>query len=335
MILTIKDIIIYILCITIIILYINKKNRFLNTFSNSDDLKKYVENDKLAMTNILTFLNNIKNDTYNINNMISVDKLTVKNNLTVNNKENIISNNIKINIDDISRTELGLQNNRILDIFPRYTIILYHGTNIQKLPKRWVLCDGKTWYVYKKYMEQNRPNPMDVGFSLNDTDQKTKQLEQAKVEIFVREYKASIGKNMADQYDIKNDYDIVEVPDLRGRMIIGSDGKKYEFKINGGSDRVILENKHLPAHIHPTSLVMNTKEYDGKPSMFKISDFGPNLQRLDIDLNGSGGDYLMDIDKYGNFGYGKYKEDASILYEGAYPHENMPPYLVSRYIMKL
>ncbi len=328
MMLAIKDIIIYILCIIIIILYINKENTFINTFSNIDDLKKYANDDKSAITTILKFMNNIQNDTYLLKKQVSIDKLIIKNNLIVHNTENIITNNIKFNIDSTTITSNGIINNRILEIFPRYTIIAYHNINLNKLPKRWVLCDGKKWYVHKTDYTKEY-----VGFT---TDDNGKNMES----IFRNSYGRDLNNNLRVDYD----YDTIDVPDLRGYFIIGSNELtvgdcpieptpgKYKFNCQGGTDKVILEEKHLPAHIHPTYLVMNEEEY--KPSMLKRYDFGPGKDRLDIDLESSRS-YLMDIDKYGNFGYGKYQDDGSLLYEGAYPHENMPPYLVSQYIMKI
>ncbi len=319
MIIAIKDIIIYILCIIIIILYINKKNRFINTFSNMADLEKYATNDKLAMTNILNFLNNIKDDTLNITKSIRINKLTIRNNLTLYNTSNIIEDDMKINIDKVELTKSGYNNNRYLDIFPRYTILLYNNTNLTKLPKRWVLCDGKKWYVHKtKYIDPESKYPLEKGFD-NETDEAT----------FINDYITTYNVN---EYDITNDFDIIKVPDLRGRFIIGTNDK-YKFNSSGGTDKALLEKQHLPAHSHPSYLAMNKEDFQSK--MLKVNYFGEKLTVLDINLD-SGGQFLMDIDKYGNFGYGEYYEnDPNSNYEGAYPHENMPPYYVSQYIMKL
>jgi microcystin-dependent protein len=286
------------------------------------DLKTYAINDISAMTNILNFLNNIKDDTLNISKQIRIDKLTINNNLTLYNTGNIIEGDMKFNIDKVELTTSGgYNNNRYLDIFPRYTILLYNSRNLAKLPKRWVLCDGKKWYVHKtKYNDSNSEYPLEIGF--NDT-------EAAAENAFIQQYKTSFN---TEEYNINNDFDIIHVPDLRGRFIIGSDNNKYKINSRGGTDKALLEKKHLPAHTHPSYLALN-KDATKSHSMLRLNYFGHKLTVLDINTNET--EYkIMDIDEYGNFGYGEYYDNGP-SYEGAYPHENMPPYYVSQYIMKL
>ncbi len=305
----IKDLIIYILFIIIIIIHI-KKESFGNSikkesFVNTTDftLSDFIEYDKKSINNILNFTKKVvlNSDKYNINKHIIVNNMQVNNDMTIDGKC-IIRNQISynFNLDATNQTKL-------LELLPRFSIINFNS-DTAILPKRWVECDGKIWYLHKEDPQKD---------TYTDTTQ-------------------SIDRNIRLNPPLElSNYEIISVPDLRGRFLLGSDSsnEKYDFSKIGGTDKVILESNHLPNHYHPSFFINNPKDDDvnfelNNKKVFDIK----NKVWVDVDWDDrkfADFAYILDTSKYGNFGY----ENGN--YKGALAHENMPPFLVTRYIMKI
>ena len=212
---------------------------------------------------------------------IIVNDLNINNNCVIDGNLNI-TNNLSFNF---SSNQI---NNIFLDILPRWSIINFDNNTLPIiLPKRWVVCDGKKWYINKE----------------NDND--------------IKGYIIGTEPN-----NIDNKYEVIVVPDLRGRFLFGA-SDKYKFKDQGGKDKAIIKPEHLPNHYHPTNIVRNRDEKNFKYA--KNMPFNGNW--LDIDYDDDSGRYILDTNKYGNIG-------ADNL-NNVTPHENMPPYLVTRYIIKI
>lgn len=130
-----------------------------------------------------------------------------------------------------------------------------------------------------------------------------------------------------------SNYKSVQTPDLRGRFIYGS--KESTFNRNGGMEKVTLTESQLPPHGHPSYMVHNfdTKTNPVQPNKIidakkwvntPYNNFSEiNVKKTDSQL------YALDTSRYGTFAY------SNPTYEGALPHNNMPPYVTSYYIMKL
>jgi microcystin-dependent protein len=272
----IKDLIIYILFIIIIMLYKTKETL---TNTNDDTLTDFIINDKKAISNILNFTNKFvtNNDSYNIKKNIIVDDLNIYDNCFVDGNLNII-NTLSFNFN--------FSGNMLLDILPRYSIINFHNKEISvKLPKKWVDCDGKKWYI-------NITNDNDIT-----------NVEPENI----------------------NNYEVITVPDLTGRFLFGA-GNNNKIKTLGGKDMEIITPQQLPNHYHPTNIVRNRDITNFKYSRNKI--YNEDKPWLDINYDDpSGNTYILDTNKYGNIG----ANNINLVN----PHENMPPYLVTRYIMKI
>ena len=94
-------------------------------------------------------------------------------------------------------------------------------------------------------------------------------------------------------------------PDLRGRFVLGyGSGRGTQINSVGGLDKVPLNINEIPAHTHNYRGLGGGNRYDGH--------------------KGSGG---LPENRYHNATTG--------VAGGSQPHENMPPYRVLAYIMKL
>jgi len=108
-----------------------------------------------------------------------------------------------------------------------------------------------------------------------------------------------------------------ETPDLRGRFILGSGQgsglTKRDINNKGGSEKVKLEKKHLPPHVHHLPL--------------KKEGYAGNYWSIDAK---HGGDKKEPI----SGPHLRTTHNASHELRSE-PHENMPPYYVLAWIMKL
>jgi microcystin-dependent protein len=116
--------------------------------------------------------------------------------------------------------------------------------------------------------------------------------------------------------------DGIQTPDLRGRFILGSgSGNDLERRFlnqTGGAETVALVKEEMPRHSHQ----FGADRYNGG-----------NADKLKI--RGADGGYA-NTDIFANTleTGGQLKSDSTTEYETK-PHENMPPFYVLTYIMKL
>ncbi len=117
--------------------YYNNQLRYINNIFSF--IKSYNTNNSNIVINSTTDLNNkiLTTNDLNIKNHMKLKKLHIKGDLT-------LSSNLKINT------------NAINNIIPRYTIIAWYPKYknnyknqiiYNKIPKGWVLCDGKKYYL--------------------------------------------------------------------------------------------------------------------------------------------------------------------------------------------
>ena len=285
-----KDIIMFSLfSVIIVLIFIKSKTHDHFTVDDTElSLSTQANSDMNTIKTISSFINDniiATNDTYNMPSF-TVDNLYLKKNMelygisTIKNEINFVTHNQNI----------------ILDVFPRYAIIIYHNTNI---PNRWVLCDGTSWWVHSTDITIE---PVNIRPSYEDLDA----------------------------------YTMINTPDLRGRFIYGSTdiGGFGNFGEIGGSEKITLTEPQLPPHAHPSYMVHNSysgifpkKYFDSK---FNSSPYAPFSEINLTDINNKP-QYALDTSMYGTFAY----SDPSIQFEGTLPHNNMPPYITSYYIMKL
>ena len=96
----------------------------------------------------------------------------------------------------------------------------------------------------------------------------------------------------------------VTTPDLKGRFILGEDATVIRNSRTGGQETVTLETKHMPNHTHG---------YDAVTSSIKAGAAG--MSKSDV--------------------YSSTVSGTTGAVGGGLSHENMPPYYVLVYIMKL
>lgn len=285
MIIDMKNIImvsLFIIIMTVILLDNKKKSEhFADDFA--DDLAQIVDQDKKHIVDIYNFIDKQivhTEDTFTIpnfkvNNLIINKNIVLAGSSTVNNTLNL----------------LVPSQNVILNIFPRYTIVIYHNQNI---PNRWALCDGETWWVHN-----------------TDVTIQPSKVRPSNDNIF--------------------DYINIQTPDLRGRFIYGSD--QDTFAQTGGMEMVTLTEEQIPPHAHPSYVVFNGVGIRPVKTVADKIDNSTYAPFSEIYLKKYKGDqlYALDTSEYGTFAY----KDPNSNYIGAKPHNNMPPYITSYYIMKL
>jgi len=185
----------------------------------------------LSKLNDLGNLLNILNTNPDTKNDLSAKDITV-NELK---PDNIICQNIQVNgnitIEDINNFE-----NKTFNIYPRYMVMIWTQTII---PKGWVLCDGKTWYVNK--------------IKSVTYDELNKLAQNANVTI--------------DNYIKDNNYETIVVPNLIDKFVLGAINDntrdKYTLHNTGGAESVILGDFDLPRHYHGLPFVINSRnDYD-------------------------------------------------------------------------
>jgi microcystin-dependent protein len=107
------------------------------------------------------------------------------------------------------------------------------------------------------------------------------------------------------------------VPNLKGKVIVGVDSGDVDFDdegATGGLKEVTLSTAEIPAHSHGiVSLGDNNRASGGSISITKVGGAGP----------GAGADG------------GPYNGNTANNTGGGGAHENMPPYMVLNYIVKL
>ncbi len=135
-----------------------KKEHFDNI--NSEDITNQVNifyNNKInKINNILNFIKTYKNNNGNIN--ITNSDALISNNITVNNLYTNGYNkfNTLLIKGDLTMSDNLIINNNDINIVPRYMIIAWYNKykigSINKqleysIPRGWVLCDGKSYYI--------------------------------------------------------------------------------------------------------------------------------------------------------------------------------------------
>ena len=117
----------------------------------------------------------------------------------------------------------------------------------------------------------------------------------------------------------------IQIPDLRGRFILGSntdanklaDLSKYDIDSKGGAEKHTLSLEEMPKHKHNVKMLFKSDDGGGWPSGWENEGAG----RFGIGDNYYGGsnNFLFREDEKGNNA----------------PHNNMPPYYVLSYLYKL
>jgi len=156
--------------------------------------------------------------------------------------------------------------------FARYSIICWYNPNgkvgdMKDAPKGWVLCDGKKWIRnpkttvkrgdYNEYIEV-KINSLNKLY-IDNPDDVTKQ-------IFITG--TTINYNNVDM-----DIDIIETPNLKGRILIGNTTnlgrENFKFGTYGGSSYINITNDNIN-HYHTYKQNIDNQEQDYlKLAMYK------------------------------------------------------------------
>ncbi len=194
----------------------------------------------------------------------------------------------------------------LVDILPKYMVIAWAD---RTLPLGWALCNGK------KYILDSSGNAIE-----NNT----------------------IGE---------------QTPDLRGRFILGSgigkdalnnDMTPRILKQTGGTENHVLSIQEMPAHGHNLHIFgdPNGEPISGGKTTIKLTDRqkkyyqselntgrrDENIDRLPVEIKKTGGIIRANT---GNIRDGAIKDyNVAPIYDTV-PHNNMPPFYVLTYIMKL
>ncbi len=227
----ILNIIIIFLILVIIYKISQKKEDFTNTEINTI-INDYYKNQIKYINNIFDYVNNYNNNNSNIiinsTNDININTINT-NDLEITNHFKIP--NLHIKGDLTFSSNLIIDKNANINIIPRYTIIAWYPKykyndveSISTLPKGWVLCDGKKYF-------------------LDITDNTFKI------------YNSSIKYYSGD---------LIETPDLINKMVVGTNNESYEWKNNTitniiekkdfmtskGSNSYTLKKEDIPIHSH-------------------------------------------------------------------------------------
>ena len=319
-----KDIIILLLFVVFLIIY-NKKQ--INHFTvDNNVLNTIITEDKERMNMIGSVISDITEqnsitgkytDTMPfLKNELIINRIIAND---VNTKDITISENITINKDN---------SNLLFDFYPRYTIIPFYcqKSDYSDIPMKWVICNGITWYVHK--IDK-------LLYSINKSNNMT-------------------------------DYDTVIVPDLRGKFILGmndnnlgstiiTDLSKRQFNSTGGESMVKLNEYQLPPHQHRTWFFRNSSNAEPNGVEIKWSSIYNNKGLDDLDLNEVESSVqslisdwqwsrrgIFDTGAYGDFGVKKTQPVPTTNSIGKQydvnetaSHNNVPPYHIMVFIMKL
>ncbi len=291
----IKDIVLIML--VIIVLYLIYKTRNLEKLSIDVPTIEHFD------TSINTAINN-KYST-NIQDLRDLseaaDKIYSDINTTTLPADNIYVNNIVIN-GSIKTTN---KNQLLINILPKYSILAWAHANI---PLGWAICNGKR-------------------FLLDDT-----------------------GKAIENTVGILT-------PDLRGRFILGvgtgKDEKNKDMterKLNeiGGEEKHELTKEEMPSHGHnlhiygdpngsdstsgKTTLMLTDRQFHWFQSELNTNRKDNNTNRLPVEIKKTGGVLQPNTGKISEGADKDYPDPAEYK---TTPHNNMPPFYVLTYIMKL
>jgi hypothetical protein len=320
-----KDIIILLLFVVFLIIY-NKKQ--INNFTVDNNILNNIiteDKNKINMVASVVFditkknlITNKYTDTFPfLKNELIINRMMADN---VTTKNINVTENITINKD---------YSTLLFDFFPRYAIMPFYcqKSDYSDIPKKWVICNGITWYIHK-------------------TDKTLYNMIKP-----------------SDQFI--NDYDVVVVPDLRGRFILGMNDNDMgvvltdtlaprPFNSIGGESMVKLNEYELPPHQHRTWFFRNSNIAEPNGTIIKWSSLYNGFGIEDLDDSGDGnnrdditlGDWNMrgifDTAAYGDFGVRTAGPDPTTNNIGKQydmnetaPHNNMPPYHIMVFIMKL
>ena len=298
----IKDIILIIL--VIIVIYLLYKTTFNEKFTDNSAeaaaLAMVASNKQIINESVR---NMYKTDIDAMRNLAQIaEKILTPNSFGVTDLLDTPAKTVKINNLEVTDSiKFTNKNSSILEIFPRYMVIAWAYPDI---PKGWALCDGKK-YVLDFTITSTSTNYVRVPTPGEETE-------------YIPKW--------------------VQTPDLRGRFILGSGtGVIYnkvqdtyketttpltERKLNerDGVEKVALSIDEMPAHKH-----YYAQAYGWEDNKLESKDV-----TYPDDSGTSGNIFSNDQAEYGasrtpnTSSTGKNK-----------PHENMPPFYVLTYIMKL
>ena len=126
-----------------------------------------------------------------------------------------------------------------------------------------------------------------------------------------------------------------QTPDLRGRFIYGYNN--FGLRGTGGTASVTLEAKHLPVHNHS---INNTSAHRHNPQACKVDDLHhPNDKAgwnfVPVGSDNEFGCQTLDH-KYSSDTAGAHNHGGATGNVGSgHAHENLPPYVILLYIIKL
>jgi microcystin-dependent protein len=272
-----------------------------NDIDNNFSTKTYVDNNiQNSISTISTDQNgNIFRTTGNqeLGYDIEIDD-TITFNHPVTFKENInFDNPINFNnqVDFHNNLNIDHDNNNLINSLPPRSIIAWNDNNA---PKGWALCDGQSY-------------------------------------------------NLDSNGDAQVDSTGVQTPDLRGRFILGAgDGDSLTNRVLGetdGDENITLTINQIPQHHHYISYALEGTWSINRAQNKKVMSRYPGVNGF-----GTGIDYWVGDESLSDYWVGASSkmfdtecasdisnESQCTMHDDTLPHNNMPPYYVLTYIMKL
>ncbi len=283
----------------IVILYLLYKTRNIEGFATDGEIKTAIND---VYKTDLSAMRNLGN--------LAADILRSSDTLIIPAKTTNIKNLI---VDE--KVTFKTRNSNLMDIFPQFMVMAWANPNV---PKGWAQCDGSTY----KYNE------------VDGTVTKT-----------------------AD-----GDMTGIKTPDLRGRFIMGSgnitsdnmtffNSKEYKLNDKGGEDVHKLTINELPIHSHKYDDRISTEprranesfdyaftrigyEHIDRAKYNNTQDAHGDWQFYRDDTNVSLAEAELKGVNSGRKIWGKKNMDTQTVGDDT-PHNNLPPYYVMIYIMKL
>ncbi len=290
----------------IVIIYLLYKTRNLEGFATTTEIENSINSVYNADLSAMRNLGNLANDI-----LTSSDTLKLPANVVT------AANNMKVQGDLVvdGSVKFTNKNMNLMDIFPQFMVIAWANTNI---PKGWAQCDGSTY----KY---------------NEAD-------------------GTVTKT------VDGDSTGIKTPDLRGRFIMGSgnivsdnmtffNSKEYKLNDKGGEDVHKLTINELPIHSHKYDDRISTEprranesfdyaftrigyEHIDRAKYNNTQDAHGDWQFYRDDTNVSLAEAELKGINSGRKIWGKKNMDTQTTGNDT-PHNNLPPYYVMIYIMKL
>ena len=279
----------------IVIIYLLYKTRNIEGFATTAEIEASINSVYKTDLSAMRNLGNLANDILTKNDSLSLPAANV-----VAEKNMKITGNLVVD-GNVTFTN---KNTNSMEIFPRFMVMAWASADI---PKGWAQCDGSTY----KYNE-------DDGNVIKTVD--------------------------SDSTGIKT-------PDLRGRFIMGAgnvtsdnrtfyNSKDYKLNEKGGEDSHTLTVDELATHDHKIDLRIgcdgNTNGGCGLPRgthTNTLSEVGIKTSWYNVTHNWPYSTSYLSKKAQGYQGFGTgltYEADGKNI-----PHNNLPPYCVLIYIMKL